>query len=177
MHQWERFKPQGYLYTRQESLRSWRNWRRQVIKTLDFMDISLVRSGTWSAGCHGRGPCRAKVPSRPHWCSMSHGRRAGQLHKEHPAEPKPSGTCRGYPTAVPKHCPGARGEKANVQLELPRDRRGLCRYTSSKMELLLNRLRKPVTKAQSLCVFLALVFPSKAYSQGLSDKSPGKGVR
>lgn len=35
--------------------------------------------------------------------------------------PSPLGSAGAPPTAVSKHCPGARGERANVQLELPRD--------------------------------------------------------
>lgn len=77
-------KSQAYLNARQESLRSWRNWGRQAIKTPDFRRTSSVCSGTRSGGSHGR----------PRWSSsmrMTHGRRPGWLHEECPAEPKPPG--------------------------------------------------------------------------------------
>lgn len=71
MHEWETSKPQVYLNARQQRLPPWKNCMRPY-KTLNCRRMNSVSSGTWSVGSHGRVPCRAKVPRRPHWSSVCH---------------------------------------------------------------------------------------------------------
>lgn len=116
-------KPQAYLNARQESLRSWRHWGRQVIKTPDFRGTSPVCSETWSAGSHGRVPHRAKVPSlifrheNGPWQETRVAAWEAPSRAQAPREAHRGGVGRGCPMAVQKCCPGTKGEKAKAQLE------------------------------------------------------------